>query len=107
MMNTKESARELLGLDKVNLVDYIGITVASPEAIRAWSKGEVKNPETINYRTFKPEKGGLFCERIFGPVKDWECSYGRARREHNRKRYGQRQKQDMKPCMPELHWFSG
>src|SRR6266481_5235425 len=80
MISTKESARELLGLEKVNQVDYIGITLASPEAIRSWSKGEVKNPETINYRTFKPEKGGLFCERIFGPVKDWECSCGKYKR---------------------------
>jgi DNA-directed RNA polymerase subunit beta' len=80
MISTKESARELLGLDKVNLVDYVAITVASPESIRSWSKGEVKNPETINYRTFKPEKGGLFCERIFGPVKDWECSCGKYKR---------------------------
>jgi DNA-directed RNA polymerase subunit beta' len=80
MMSSKESARELLGLDKVNLVDYVAITVAAPEAIRSWSKGEVKNPETINYRTFKPEKGGLFCERIFGPVKDWECSCGKYKR---------------------------
>src|SRR5688572_9738622 len=80
MMSSKESARELLGLDKVNLVDYVAITVASPESIRSWSKGEVKNPETINYRTFKPEKGGLFCERIFGPVKDWECSCGKYKR---------------------------
>jgi len=80
MISSKESARELLGLDKVNQVDYVGITVASPEAIRSWSKGEVKNPETINYRTFKPEKGGLFCERIFGPVKDWECSCGKYKR---------------------------
>ncbi len=79
-MNTKETARELLGLDKVNQVEYVAISVASPEAIRAWSKGEVKNPETINYRTFKPEKGGLFCERIFGPVKDWECSCGKYKR---------------------------
>ena len=79
-MNTKESARELLGLDKVNQVEYVAIAVASPEAVRAWSKGEVKNPETINYRTFKPEKGGLFCERIFGPVKDWECSCGKYKR---------------------------
>ena len=79
-MNTKDTARELLGLDKVNQVDYVAISVASPEAIRAWSKGEVKNPETINYRTFKPEKGGLFCERIFGPVKDWECSCGKYKR---------------------------
>ncbi|MSU19821.1 MAG: DNA-directed RNA polymerase subunit beta' [Pedosphaera sp.] len=80
MLNTKEAARELLGLDKVNLVDYVAISVASPESIRSWSKGEVKNPETINYRTFKPEKGGLFCERIFGPVKDWECSCGKYKR---------------------------
>jgi DNA-directed RNA polymerase subunit beta' len=79
-MNTKETARELLGLEKVNQVEYVAISVASPEAIRAWSKGEVKNPETINYRTFKPEKGGLFCERIFGPVKDWECSCGKYKR---------------------------
>src|SRR6266853_264580 len=78
--NTKESAREMLGLDKVNQVEYVAISVASPEAIRSWSKGEVKNPETINYRTFKPEKGGLFCERIFGPVKDWECSCGKYKR---------------------------
>jgi DNA-directed RNA polymerase subunit beta' len=77
---TKETARELLGLDKVNQVEYVAISVASPEAVRAWSKGEVKNPETINYRTFKPEKGGLFCERIFGPVKDWECSCGKYKR---------------------------
>src|SRR6266702_4192448 len=80
MISSKESARELLGLDKVNQVDYVAITVASPDAIRSWSKGEVKNPETINYRTFKPEKGGLFCERIFGPVKDWECSCGKYKR---------------------------
>jgi DNA-directed RNA polymerase subunit beta' len=80
MISTKETARELLGLDKVNLVEYVAISVASPETIRSWSKGEVKNPETINYRTFKPEKGGLFCERIFGPVKDWECSCGKYKR---------------------------
>ena len=48
--------------------DEVGITVANPDTIRSWSKGEIKNPETINYRTFKPEKGGLFCERIFGPT---------------------------------------
>src|SRR3954463_14039480 len=80
MIATKESTRELLGLDKVNQVEYVAISVASPESIRSWSKGEVKNPETINYRTFKPEKGGLFCERIFGPVKDWECSCGKYKR---------------------------
>jgi len=77
---SKESARELLGLDRVNQVEYVSISIASPETIRSWSKGEVKNPETINYRTFKPEKGGLFCERIFGPVKDWECSCGKYKR---------------------------
>ena len=80
MISSKENARELLGLEKVNQVEYVAISVASPEAIRSWSKGEVKNPETINYRTFKPEKGGLFCERIFGPVKDWECSCGKYKR---------------------------
>src|ERR1700689_5151057 len=80
MISSKENARELLGLEKVNQVDYVAISVASPDAIRSWSKGEVKNPETINYRTFKPEKGGLFCERIFGPVKDWECSCGKYKR---------------------------
>jgi DNA-directed RNA polymerase subunit beta' len=80
MISSRESARELLGLDAVNQVDYIAIAVASPDSIRSWSKGEVKNPETINYRTFKPEKGGLFCERIFGPVKDWECSCGKYKR---------------------------
>jgi DNA-directed RNA polymerase subunit beta' len=60
--------------------DEVNITVANPETIRSWSKGEVKNPETINYRTFKPEKGGLFCERIFGPTRDWECSCGKYKR---------------------------
>jgi len=57
--------------------DKIRIGIASPEDIRSWSCGEVKKPETINYRTFKPERDGLFCERIFGPVKDWECHCGR------------------------------
>src|SRR5476651_2401745 len=57
--------------------DEIRISIASPERIRAWSHGEIKKPETINYRTFKPERDGLFCERIFGPVKDWECACGR------------------------------
>src|SRR5271163_1557932 len=80
MISSKESARELLGLEKVNQVEYVAISVASPDAIRSWSKGEVKNPETINYRTFKPEMGGLFCERIFGPVKDWECACGKYKR---------------------------
>ena len=56
-----------------NEFDSIKIGIASPEQIRAWSFGEVKKPETINYRTTKPERDGLFCERIFGPTKDWEC----------------------------------
>src|SRR5579871_5602327 len=72
--------REIFGEERGVGFDQVGITVASPDAIRSWSKGEVKNPETINYRTFKPEKGGLFCERIFGPVKDWECSCGKYKR---------------------------
>ena len=55
----------------------IRISLASPEQIRAWSYGEVTKPETINYRTLRPEKDGLFCERIFGPTKDWECYCGK------------------------------
>jgi DNA-directed RNA polymerase subunit beta' len=61
----------------VSLFDKIRIGIASSEDILSWTHGEVKKPETINYRTFKPERDGLFCERIFGPVKDWECSCGR------------------------------
>ncbi|MEZ0325195.1 MAG: DNA-directed RNA polymerase subunit beta' [Fimbriimonas sp.] len=61
----------------VSLFDKIKIGIASGEDILSWSHGEVKKPETINYRTFKPERDGLFCERIFGPVKDWECACGR------------------------------
>ena len=57
--------------------DVVGIALASPKEIRAWSRGEVKKPETINYRTFKPERDGLFCERIFGPSRDWECHCGK------------------------------
>jgi len=63
--------------DDVNVFDAINIRLASPEVIRNWSKGEVKKPETINYRTLKPEKDGLFCERIFGPTKDFECNCGK------------------------------
>jgi DNA-directed RNA polymerase subunit beta' len=64
--------------------EAISVRIASPEDIRRWSRGEVKKPETINYRTFKPEKDGLFCERIFGPVKDWECSCGKYRKVKHR-----------------------
>ena len=60
--------------------ESIKIGLASPEAIRSWSYGEVKKPETINYRTLKPERDGLFCERIFGPTKDWECYCGKYKR---------------------------
>ena len=60
--------------------ESIKIGLASPDAIRSWSYGEVKKPETINYRTLKPERDGLFCERIFGPTKDWECYCGKYKR---------------------------
>ena len=64
--------------------EAIKISIASPEQIRSWSYGEVKKPETINYRTFKPEKDGLFCARIFGPVKDYECLCGKYKRMKSR-----------------------
>ena len=60
-------------IDQPMNFDAIKIGLASPEKIREWSRGEVKKPETINYRTLKPENDGLFCEKIFGPSKDWEC----------------------------------
>ncbi|WP_069651092.1 DNA-directed RNA polymerase subunit beta' [Caloranaerobacter ferrireducens] len=65
---------------ELNNFDSIKISLASPEKIRQWSRGEVKKPETINYRTLKPEKEGLFCEKIFGPTKDWECHCGKYKR---------------------------
>ena len=65
---------------ELNNFDSIQIGVASPEKIREWSYGEVTKAETINYRTQKPEMGGLFCERIFGPTKDWECHCGKYKR---------------------------
>ena len=64
--------------------DSIRISLASPEKIRSWSHGEVTKPETINYRTFKPERDGLFCARIFGPVADWECLCGKYKRMKHR-----------------------
>ena len=64
----------------VNNFDSMRIGLASPEQIRDWSYGEVRKPETINYRTLKPERDGLFCERIFGPTKDWECHCGKYKR---------------------------
>ena len=81
MSSVDTNLRELFGVDeRPESFDQVSITVASPDVIRSWSKGEVKNPETINYRTFKPEKGGLFCERIFGPTRDWECACGKYKR---------------------------
>lgn len=71
-MSSQEFA-ESLSLEKDRSLRSVAISIASPDSIRQWSKGEVKNPETINYRTFKPEPGGLFCERIFGPVRDYEA----------------------------------
>ncbi|NMA55747.1 MAG: DNA-directed RNA polymerase subunit beta' [Firmicutes bacterium] len=65
---------------EANRFDRIRIALASPDQVRAWSSGEVKKPETINYRTLKPEREGLFCERIFGPTKDWECHCGKYKR---------------------------
>ena len=64
----------------VNNFNRLRIGLASAEDIRSWSHGEVKKPETINYRTLKPEKDGLFCEKIFGPTKDWECNCGKYKR---------------------------
>ncbi|WP_448582581.1 hypothetical protein, partial [Thermaurantiacus sp.] len=65
---------------KPEMFDSIRISIASPEKIRSWSFGEIKKPETINYRTFKPERDGLFCARIFGPIKDYECLCGKYKR---------------------------
>ncbi len=78
--NTSQQAREILGFDSDAGFDSVSIGLASPDTIRSWSHGEVKNPETINYRTFKPEPGGLFCQRIFGPVRDYECACGKYKR---------------------------
>src|SRR5260370_23163924 len=74
------STQEGLKMLEVNDFNAIRISLASPEQIRSWSYGEVTKPETINYRTLKPEKDGLFCERIFGPSKDWECYCGKYKR---------------------------
>ena len=78
-MSTEE-ARQALGAEREESFDCVSISVASPDTIRSWSQGEVKNPETINYRTFKPEPGGLFCQKIFGPVRDYECACGKYKR---------------------------
>ena len=69
-------------IEKPSLVnfDHLRISIASPDEIVSWSHGEIKKPETINYRTFKPERSGLFCARIFGPIKDYECVCGKYKR---------------------------
>ena len=76
------AVRELFGgmFDAGGHYDAVSITLASPETIRSWSHGEVRNPETINYRSYRPERNGLFCERIFGPTHDWECACGKYKR---------------------------
>ena len=73
-------ANDILGGAEFERFESVGITLPSPEMIHSWSRGEIKNPETINYRTYKPERGGLFCERTFGPTRDWECSCGKYKR---------------------------
>ena len=73
------AAAEAGNYDRINDYGAVKISLASPHEIRSWSFGEVKKPETINYRTYRPEKDGLFCERIFGPEKDWECTCGKYR----------------------------
>ena len=73
----KDLLKFLKAQTKTEEFDAIKIALASPDMIRSWSFGEVKKPETINYRTFKPERDGLFCARIFGPVKDYECLCGK------------------------------
>src|SRR6202012_4115326 len=74
LMNVFGTAKEVPTFDRIK------ISLASPDQILRWSHGEIKKPETINYRTFKPERDGLFCARIFGPVKDYECLCGRYNR---------------------------
>ena len=80
MEDNKQQVRDLLGFDNDAGFDSVSISLASPDTIISWSRGEVKNPETINYRTFKPEPGGLFCQKIFGPVRDYECACGKYKR---------------------------
>ena len=82
-MDAVKDMRETIDSDaaeEVNAFDSIRLSLASPEKIRAWSHGEIKKPETINYRTLKPERDGLFCEKIFGPTRDWECRCGKYKR---------------------------
>ncbi len=80
MENNIQQTRDFLGFENDASFDCVSIGLASPDAIHTWSRGEVKNPETINYRTFKPEPGGLFCQKIFGPIRDYECACGKYKR---------------------------
>ena len=79
-MNQELSTNPFNPLVAPKQFDEIKISLASPERILSWSYGEIKKPETINYRTFKPERDGLFCARIFGPIKDYECLCGKYKR---------------------------
>jgi len=83
-MSAYATAKDMFKLSANTQYDAVSITLASPETIREWSHGEVKNPETINYRSYRPERDGLFCERIFGPTKDWECACGKFKKIKNR-----------------------
>ena len=79
-MASYATSKDIFKLSASAQYDAVSIALASPDTIRTWSHGEVKNPETINYRSYRPERDGLFCERIFGPTKDWECSCGKFKR---------------------------
>jgi DNA-directed RNA polymerase subunit beta' len=77
---SNQNVKEILGFDPIDNYNQVSVSVASPDARRSWSRGEVKNLEIINYRTFKPEPGGLSCQKIFGPVRDYECACGKYKR---------------------------
>ncbi|MFN7002804.1 MAG: hypothetical protein ACK4NW_05140, partial [Roseinatronobacter sp.] len=79
-MNQELTTNPFNPLAQPKTFDQIRVSLASPERILSWSYGEIKKPETINYRTFKPERDGLFCARIFGPIKDYECLCGKYKR---------------------------
>ncbi|MDR0727725.1 MAG: DNA-directed RNA polymerase subunit beta' [Puniceicoccales bacterium] len=78
--HNNQEAMAAVGFDREHIFDSVSLSIASPDVIRSWSSGEIKSPETINYRTFRPEPGGLFCQRIFGPVHDYECACGKYKR---------------------------
>ena len=79
-MNQELTTNPFNPVAPIKTFDEIKVSLASPERILSWSFGEIKKPETINYRTFKPERDGLFCARIFGPIKDYECLCGKYKR---------------------------